>query len=156
MNSQGQALSCQPQQLLLYHYAELDAASLQQVEQHLRDCPTCRAELSELQSLLNKMPSAVPELSPVELDRFSARVMAQVQPRRRWFAQPAWGLALAGVAALLITLNLHTLLPTSAPVPVKMSSIMTDDQDVLLNLDLLQSLELLEDFDLIQQLEQLG
>lgn len=156
MNDQRQALSCRPQQLLLYYYAELGAEDLRQVEQHLQSCSGCRAELSELQTLLNAVPAITPELSSVDLDRFSARVVEQVQPQRRWFARPALGLALAGSAVLLITLNLHTLLPESAPVQHKSPLMMTADQDVLFNLDLLQNLELLEDLELIQQLEQLG
>lgn len=155
MNDQRHALSCRSQQLLLYCYAELGAEDLRQVEQHLQSCSVCRAELSELQKLLDTVPAITPELSPVELDRFSARVMEHVQPQHRWFARPAWGLALAGGVALLITLNLNILLPESAPVQPK-SPLMTADQDVLLNLDLLQDLRLLEDLELIQELEQLG
>ncbi len=155
MNDQRQALSCQPQQLLLYYYADLEAEDHRQVEQHLQSCTVCRAELSELQKLLDAVPVLTPELSSVELDRFSARVVEQVQPQRRWFVRPALGLALAGASVLLITLNLHTLLPESAP-EHKSPLTMTVDQDVLLNLDLLQNLELLEDLELMQQLERLG
>ena len=155
MNDQRQALSCRPQQLLLYYYAELGAEDLRQVEQHLQSCSVCRAELSELQKLLDAVPAITPELSSVELGRFSARVMEKVQPQRRWLARPALGLSLAGVVALLITLNLNILLPESVPVPPE-SPLMTADQDVLLNLDLLQDLRLLEDLELIQELEQLG
>ncbi len=156
MINQEQICSCRPQQLLLYHYDELDTAGRRQVEQHLQSCTACRAELSELQSLLTALPTAAPKLSSAELDRFSARVMEQVQPRRSRFTRPALGWALAGGAALLITLNLPQLLPTSAPLPAKLPVVMTADQDVLLNLELLQTLELLEDFELLQQLEPLG
>ncbi len=155
MNDQRQALSCRPQQLLLYYYAELGAEDLCQVEQHLQSCSVCCAELGELQKLLDAVPVITPELSSVELGRFSARVMEQVQPQRRWLSRPAWGLALAGGVALLITLNLNVLLPESAPVQTK-DPMMTADQDVLLNLELLQDLKLLEDLELIQELEQLG
>ena len=156
MNKQDQALPCQPQQLLFYHYDELDAAGRQQVEQHLQRCSVCREELAELQVLLRSVSSAVPEPAPAELERFNARVMQRIQPRRRWFAQPALGWTLAGAAALLFTLNLQTSLPPSAPVPAEKSLIITAEQDVVFNLELLQTLELLEDFDLIQQLEQSG
>lgn len=154
MTRQGQSSSCQPEQLLLYHYAELEVASSLQVEQHLQYCSACRSELTALQTALKAVPSTALELSPAEVHRFSVRVM-ECLPRRR-FARPALGWALAGAAAVLITVNLRHQIPTVAPVPTRAPVMMTAEQNVLPDLELLQNLELLENLDLIQQLETLG
>lgn len=156
MNRQDQPFSCQPQRLLLYHYAELDAVEQGQVEQHLQCCFDCRVELAALQELLSVVPEVVPELMPVELDRFTARVMKQVKPRRPWFVRPGLGWALAGGAALLLVMNLDIVPQTSSPVSTQPPLAITADPDVLSNLEFLQTLELLEDFELIQQLGELG
>ncbi len=156
MTRQAQPSSCQPEQLLLYHYAELDGPSRLQVEQHLQHCTACRSELAELQKMLKAVPTTAPELSPTEVHRFNARVLERVQPRRRRFFRPALGWALAGATAVLITLSLRQEIPTPGPGQARAPLKMAAEQDALPDLELLQNLELLENLDLIQQLEKLG
>jgi predicted anti-sigma-YlaC factor YlaD len=70
-----------------YHDGELRGRRLRQVEEHLAECATCRAELKELQclsALLHESPAAE-GLLPA--DRFVAQVGLQL-PRRP--TKPVW------------------------------------------------------------------
>jgi len=63
--------------LAAYHDSELTSNRQHQVEKHLRDCPTCRAELEaleELSSLLKADP--IPHQTPPE--RFAAQVQLRL------------------------------------------------------------------------------
>lgn len=156
MTEREQGSSCQPEQLLLYHYGELDAADGRRVEQHLQHCAACRAELAELRALLNSLPQVDSELSPAELQRFSSRVMDQLPAKQRHLSRPALGWSLAGVAVLLITLNLGRQLPPNVPQPSKTAVKSATEPGNLPDPELLQNLDLLENFDLVQQLDRLG
>lgn len=152
MTKSATLASCRPEQLLLYHYDELDAAGRLQLEEHLRACAICRQELQNLQMDLQALPTIKLELSPAEVHRFSGRVMARVRQRRR-FVSPALGWSMAGVVTLLIALNLQQpmfLKQQSFPAP--RSPGMSSELEVLPDLNLLQDLELLENLELVQQL----
>jgi anti-sigma factor RsiW len=155
MTKRDKPISCQPDQLLLYHYAELDANRRLKIEQHLQQCSGCRAELAALQSLLRAAPSPVAELSPADLQHFSSRVMERLQPKRRRLTRPALGLTLAGAAVVLISLNLGREITPTSPLSSKAPLKMAVDQGRLPNLELLQNLELLDNFELVQQLDRL-
>lgn len=148
--------SCQPEQLLLYHYGELERVDRLQVEHHLQHCRACHSELTELQTILKTVPTTAPELSPRELQRFNARVLERVQPRRSWFSWPVLAWALAGTAVVLIAVNLRQQTLTHGPEPTRVPLQMAAEQKMLPDLEFLQNLELLENLDLIQQLETLG
>ena len=73
--------------LAAYHDGELKGRRLRQVEDHLAQCATCRAELEKLQALtalLQESP-APRDLTPP--DRFAAQVRLRL-PRRP--TRPAW------------------------------------------------------------------
>lgn len=63
--------------LAAYHDGELTSNRLQQVEKHLQDCPTCRAELEVLEELssLLKADSMPHQTSP---ERFAAQVQLRL------------------------------------------------------------------------------
>jgi len=156
MTEREQILSCRPDQLLLFHYGELDSADRLWIEQHLQQCAACRAELAELQLFLNRLPEVGSELGPAEVRRFGSRVMAQLPSNRRHFSRPALGWSLAGAALLLITLNLPGQFPSEVPQPPKRSVKMSAEQKLLPDPDMLQNLDLLDNFDLVQKLDRLG
>jgi hypothetical protein len=97
--------------LTLYYYGELESDQEELVEQHLADCPNCRAELSQLQNLLTQVDSAVAEPSAELLARCRAELKASIQPESQptwrrfldsfrppaWLAQPAMAAALLGL-----------------------------------------------------------
>lgn len=85
---------------------ELDAPTASAAEAHLAECPSCRAELSALQSLSSELPSLQaqsPDLWPA--------IRAGLEPRgwRRWFSELrlAWASAgLLGAVSIALALAL--------------------------------------------------
>lgn len=100
--------------LTLYYYGELESEQEELVEQHLADCPHCRAELVQLQSLLTQVDSAAAEPSAELLAQCRAELRAAIQPEAQpwwrtmlerltppaWVAQPAMAAALLGLGFL--------------------------------------------------------
>ena len=91
--------------LAAYHDGELPANRQQQVEKHLQDCPTCRAELEALEELSSflKADFVPPHTTP---ERFAAQVQLRL-PRaslsrtpKRAGQLPRWVL---GIPLVLIT-----------------------------------------------------
>lgn len=151
MTKETQSSACPSEQLILYHYAELEEGTRRQVEHHLQQCDRCRTELSALRNVLGLVPTVRPELTAGELSNFSSRVM-QKRPRPRRFGTPALGWALAATVVLLLTWNLGPQVEAPIPLPKQL----TAEQEVLQQFDLLQNLDLLENLDLLQQLDRLG
>lgn len=151
MTSKTQFNACPTEQLILFHYGDLDDADKLQVEHHLQTCSDCRSKLGELRKFLNQVPTGVPEITASELRSFTSRVMHNL-PRQPRFSRPALGWALAGALVLLLTLNLRQQIEPPAPAPAPMVA----EQEVLDRLELLQNLDLLENLDLLQQLASQG
>jgi len=81
---------------------ELTQPERHQVEAHLRICPTCKAELTQLRSLFHSIES----IPSVTLDAdLAPGVMAAVQPRANWLPSIAAG-ELVAAAALTLALVL--------------------------------------------------
>ena len=57
---------------------ELRGRRLREVEDHLRDCDFCRAELEDLRQLSAKLKSLPPAGASLAADRFAAKVMMQL------------------------------------------------------------------------------
>ncbi|RLC98666.1 MAG: hypothetical protein DRI77_04505 [Chloroflexi bacterium] len=70
-----------------YHDGELHGGRLQQVEEHLAHCATCRAELGELRALAALLQSSPAPQALTRPDHFVAQVGLRL-PRRP--VQPAW------------------------------------------------------------------
>jgi anti-sigma factor RsiW len=148
--------SCQPEQLLLYHYGELDVAAHLQVQQHLQHCSACRNELATVRTLLKRVPNVATELSSAEIHRFSARVIERLPPRRRRWTRPVLGWTLAGATVVLLTVTLRQSVLTPPLVPTGVPREMMAEKYMLPDLELLQNLDLLENLELLQQLEEMG
>ena len=81
---------------------ELTQPERRQVEAHLRLCPTCEAELTQLRSLFHSIESIPSENLAADL---VPGVMAAVQPRANWLPTIAVG-ELVAAAALTLALVL--------------------------------------------------
>ena len=147
----SQESTCREELLTLYHYGELDAAQLQEVEAHLAACAACRTELEDLQRTLAVIPRPQFTLSAAQRSAFTDRVMAR-RRRRPLLATGAWSGAL-GVAALAIYL---LILHPGAPAPPVTTSPALVDIEVLEQLEMLQDFDLLQNLDLLQELEGAG
>ncbi len=85
--------------------SRLDEASAASVEDHVRACPECAAELELASALFATRPS-VP-------DGLSGRVTAAVRRDRRRTGRPWWGLAAAAVAALALGIGVASEQPST-------------------------------------------
>ncbi|PWH12100.1 MAG: hypothetical protein DDG60_14970 [Anaerolineae bacterium] len=86
--------------LSAYHDGELHGVGLRRVEQHLAECPQCRAELEELRMLsvlLRQTPPAVNFLRP---ERFVARLVLQLPRRTSLVVEFGWWLVPFGTLAV--------------------------------------------------------
>ncbi len=144
-------VNCNDQDLVLFHYGDLDAETRLRVREHLTQCHACRLKLAGLRDALDRLP--VPELclSEGEKQRFAAvindRIAHKSRPRQ-WL----WGSALATLAVLTICLRILPGGPATftGGVPKSATEIgMLQDMELLQNLDLLENLDLLQDFDRI-------
>ena len=155
MTKKIQITNCPTEELILYHYGELEEEASLRVEKHLQGCPDCRSELISLKDVLTQASFDVPELSKSELKTFNSRVMQNL-PRRRRFGYPALGWTLAGAVVVLLSFNIQQRNNMPGPklqsVPVQM----TAEQEVLNQFELLQNLDILENLDLLQKLDRLG
>ncbi|MBA7582540.1 hypothetical protein ES695_10375 [Candidatus Atribacteria bacterium 1244-E10-H5-B2] len=89
-------MNCKKIKKLLQLYIDevLTFGERQPVEKHLETCPTCRAELKTLSSIV-KMIESLPEISP-PLD-FTEKVMSkisQIEEKERGRIIPAWQISL--------------------------------------------------------------
>jgi hypothetical protein len=83
--------------LVLYYYSE-DAALSLTAEQHLADCPECRAQYNSLRLVLNTVDSAaVPDRGADYGERVWRRIQGRVGRRRWWMFVPVAAMLL-GVA----------------------------------------------------------
>jgi len=81
--------------LAAYHDGELTSNRQHQVEKHLQDCPTCRAELEALEELSSLLKAdSIPHQTPPE--RFAAQVQLRLpraslsRTRQREGQPPRW------------------------------------------------------------------
>lgn len=98
---------------------ELEAAELQEVNQHVASCSSCRSRLELMQAQAERVQGALATLAPSTetadaaraLARFRAAMDEELEPKRSWFhklfaprLRPAWGvLALVCAVAVLLS-----------------------------------------------------
>lgn len=83
-----------------YHDGELPAAKAAEVEEHVRRCPACAAELARIRALSQILKSAQPpQLSSVALDRLHRQVDQQPNYAIRRMVKAV----AAAAAAVLVT-----------------------------------------------------
>jgi anti-sigma factor RsiW len=103
-------------QLDAYHDGELDAARVEQIEAHLRECPACTRELRSLESmsrLMQTLPMAEMSIDAMtrlhaELDRATDRSLL---PLARSFV------GIAAAILIIATAGLWRMQPTHASAP---------------------------------------
>ena len=140
--------------LLLFHYGELDPVASRRVKEHLDTCSSCRDHLQQLSCLLDSIPTPELEISSAEINRFAARVAERAGAGRAWRPSlPVWGGALAAAAVLIVTLVVER--PQTLP-PAGSASMQVAELEILQRLELLQDFELLQDLELLAELEGRG
>jgi hypothetical protein len=88
------------EQLVLYYYSEPDETA--DVESHLEQCDSCRANYAALQRTLNLVDTApVAERGPGYADRVWARLTPALRRKRFWLMPRRW-MAPVGIAAMLV------------------------------------------------------
>jgi anti-sigma factor RsiW len=94
------AMTCDSELIVSYLYDELTGTERQQLERHLADCETCRAEVAGLRgtrTLLSGWAPPEPDLGFEVVRRPTV-----VGSPRRLRVSPAWGLAAAAVLVLAV------------------------------------------------------
>lgn len=142
--------SCCKEDLLLYHYQELDEEQRRRVDAHLAACSACRTELDRLRADLERFADPV-AVSAADRARLADRILARSRKRR--LAGPVPLLALGSLGALCLLLVLW--LPGRAPAPQPTPSL-TAELELLEQLELLDELDLIQNLELVQELEDLG
>jgi anti-sigma factor RsiW len=142
---------CREQDLVTYYYGELDPSARAHLEAHLEGCSACRENLAGIRCLLDGITREEPELTPVDLDRFAARVAGRATARRSRRV-PVWGGAIAAAAVVvgIILVRWPDSVPEIPPAPA------ASEIKILSELELLQDLDLLENLELLQELEGTG
>jgi anti-sigma factor RsiW len=145
---------CSEENLVLYHYRDLDGAAVREVENHLEHCAACRDSLREIRETLAAVPRPTLEMSGIEAQRFAGRVIARTESRSRRRTLSLWGGSLATAAVVLLTF--FSLRPGPVPNVPRAQVKMSAQLETLPDLDLLQNLDLLENMDLLQELDVQG
>lgn len=158
------ACASREQDLVLYHYRELDDAERAAVETHARDCEGCRRYLAEIGSLfpLTVQPDDPPQPFWDEYSREMRRKLAATE-RQSWWqtamvllrssAVPA--LAAAAVAIIVLTITVGKGFFQPKEIPPEDQSLM-EVLPVAENLDFFSNMEILDTLDLLESLGGLG
>jgi len=142
-------------------YDELDPNERPNWERHLEECEACREERKQLLGMIQTVKEAVPssELSPEKAQAMAGSINRKVDSEREdiWWRKPLFGTpstlipALATTCLLIVALSWFSLKELKKPAAVQMISglaleeqILSEDLDVIRNLDLLQEMEVLE------------
>ena len=109
--------------LVGYIYGECEPAERRAIDQHLRVCPACAAELEALGATRIQLAAWTPPDAQLGFRMVSDRPARVVRPTR-WWAQPipAWAQAAAAAAIFAAGLSLGVLRGTSSPTPVTVAA----------------------------------
>jgi anti-sigma factor RsiW len=89
-----------------YHDGELDSTSMREVEEHLRNCPACAAELADLRAMSQWLAAApIPRLSQMSVHRLHNKTNAAMDEGLLRFAR-----ILSGIAACVLVASSAALL----------------------------------------------
>jgi anti-sigma factor RsiW len=154
MNQLSEQYACRPENLILFHYGELDATKRLQVKQHLMECGACREELAQLRAMLGILPKKQLNISPEEIRSFTERVNQSLHPRLNPFFRPVlgWSFAAAAAAALLLLMLPPERVPQQPSPAVSLQT--GSELNTMLEAEMLLNLELLQNLDLLQELEE--
>ena len=108
----------QSEKLSAYHDGEMTAASRQEMERHLGQCPRCQTELEELRTLSNSFGALpTPQASPAVLARMHRQV-DQLAARSIYHMMEAGAAAAAAVLIFcMVALLRQAPSPAAAPAP---------------------------------------
>ncbi|MBW2203448.1 MAG: hypothetical protein JRF52_04955 [Deltaproteobacteria bacterium] len=147
--------------LCLDVYDELDPNERPNWERHLEECEACREERKRLVGMIQTVKEAVPspELSPEKAQAIARSIKRQMRNEREgmWWRVNLFGRsnrlipAYATACLLIVALSWFSLNEFKRPGAVQMipdlaleEQIISEDLDVIRNLDLLQEMEVLE------------
>jgi anti-sigma-K factor RskA len=95
-----------------YALDALDSGEIAALEAHLRTCKTCPRELEDYRGVSAGLLSALPPQAPPPALRriLQKRLMAETRPAGRWMKWSFGQVAMAGALALLICLNIVSII----------------------------------------------
>jgi predicted anti-sigma-YlaC factor YlaD len=142
-------------------YGELDPNERPNWERHLEECEACREERKQLLGMIQTVKEAVPSpaLSPEKAQAIASSIKRKMSNEREdvWQRKRLFGTAnrlipaLATICLLIVALSWFSLQELKKPPAVQMISdlaleeqIISEDLDVIRNLELLQEMETLE------------
>ncbi len=142
-------------------YVELDPNERPNWERHLEECEACREERKQLLGMIQTVKEAVPSpaLSPEKAQAIASSIKRKMSNEREdvWQRKRLFGTAnrlipaLATICLLIVALSWFSLQELIKPPAVQMISdlaleeqIISEDLDVIRNLELLQEMETLE------------
>jgi anti-sigma factor RsiW len=108
------------ERIALHAGGDLPPAEAAEVERHLRECAACQVLASGLKQSLELLKEAHDEpLAAAHFSAVRARVVAELEQKRRPFWRRAWSFGLAAaVVAVLVMLALQPGRTPERPVPV--------------------------------------
>ena len=142
-------------------YGELDPHERPAWERHMETCEACREERNQLVSLVETVRAAMPlpALSREQADALAGSVTRKIRNEREqmWWGGRLFGTphrlipALATTTLLIVVLSWFSLKEFKKPATVRITPdlamkehVMSEDLDVIRNLELLQEMEALE------------
>jgi len=142
-------------------YDELDPNERLSWERHLEACEACREERKQLLGMIQSVKEAVPssELSHERAQAIASSIKRKMNNEREdiWWRKNLFGTsnwlipAFATACLLIVALSWFSLKEFKKPAAVQMISdlaleeqIISEDLDVIINLDILQEMEMLE------------
>lgn len=98
-----------PERLAAYLDGELAGAEAAAVEQHVRTCPQCAAEVAERMHLRRSLVAARNHFAPDPewKKRMLGKIAARPQPKRPWMAWVPTAVALAAVLVLMVGMGVQ-------------------------------------------------
>lgn len=145
-------VECHQENLLLYHYGELQPEEKQALDMHLQGCDSCRNALQEIEGTLAVIPKSELKLSAARKQQLSERVIqrSRLSPLG---LRPAWAIVVIAllVGALVLMRQGGVWGPPGSP-----ATPMVADFEVVEQIEMLQTLDLLENLDLLEEIESAG
>ncbi|MGH7852792.1 MAG: anti-sigma factor family protein [Candidatus Binatia bacterium] len=147
--------------LVLFHYGDLDGAERGALQAHLQTCALCGSYLKELDTLLPLTLEAdlPPETFWTDYNRELRQKLDRAAEQKSWmqtlgdFFQPRWmpALATAGVVALALTFTVGRGI-WSTNDPAQENAAIMELLPVAENLEFFKAMEMLDNLDLLESM----
>ena len=143
---------CIPEEeLLLQLFRETDQPRAAVIRDHLGSCHSCSARYKELQSTVDNIPHDTPDLSTMEVNRLTEKVMQRVR-RKTPGPMLQRGFAYATILGLVLFFSLQEKQPNGNPEPAAAIA----EMEMIESMEFLEEMELLEHLELLEMLESRG